>query len=246
MNKTKQTILITGGGSGIGLSIAKQFLNNDYNVIITGRNQEKLEKVKSELPNIYIEQSDVTNTNDAKVLSEKMANEFDGIDILMNNAGVMKIVNTGDESNDLNNLLNEININFNSPIRMLHYFLPQLIKSANGTLINVSSSLAYVPFVNAPIYSGTKSAVHSWTQAIRPQLKKQNIRVVELLPPLTKSSLSKDAGFSNNKAMKPEELSEYFWKEFQKGKEEILPGDSKSLKLMSKLFPNFIFKQVNK
>ncbi|MDP4842868.1 MAG: SDR family NAD(P)-dependent oxidoreductase, partial [Salibacteraceae bacterium] len=173
---------------------------------------------------------------------------FGGIDVLVNNADIMVLLDTANENNDLQKQFEEIEINYHAPIRMLHYFLPQLKKSKTGTLINVSSGLAYVRFAQAPVYSGTKAAVHLWTQAIRPQLKPHNIKVIELLPPVVDTKLAKDADLKddNLKPMPPEKLAELFWKDYTNGKEEITPGLSKQLKLMSRLAPKFIFGQLNK
>lgn len=249
MIQSKQTVLITGGGSGIGLALAQKFLANDNTVIITGRNLAKLEKVKQENPKIHFYQSDVTDDADVRMLSDDIHQKFGGIDVLVNNAGIMNLVNAGNESNDLHKQMQEIEINYNSPIRMLHYFLPQLKKSKNAVLINISSGLAYVSFAQAPVYSGTKSAVHFWTQAIRPQLRQHNIKVVELLPPVVDTPLAHGADIAeddNLKPMPPEKLADIFWKDYLKGKEEITPGISKALKIMSRLAPKFIFKQLNK
>jgi uncharacterized oxidoreductase len=156
---------------------------------------------------------------------------------------------SGIEQNELERQFTEIEINFNAPIRMLHYFLPQLKKSDNGTVINTSSGLAYVPFAQAPTYSGTKAALHFWTMGIRPQLKPHNIRVVELLPPVVDTPLAHGANAADDnsfKLMPPEKMADIFWKDFMNGKEEITPGISKQLKLMSRLAPKFIFKQLNK
>jgi uncharacterized oxidoreductase len=247
-NQMKQTILITGGSSGIGLAIAKKFLDHNYHVVVTGRNLSKLEKVKADLPSIHIEQSDVCNEDDVKALVLKMEQTFGGIDVLFNNAGIMNLVDAGSEQDQLHRQFNEIEINFHAPIRMLHYFLPQLKKSKNATVINTSSGLAYIPFSQAPTYSGTKAAVHFWTMAIRPQLKPHNIRVVELLPPVVDTPLAHGADIAeddNLKPMPPEKMADIFWKDFKKGKEEITPGISKLLKLMSRLAPKIMFKQLN-
>ncbi|NJO90938.1 MAG: SDR family NAD(P)-dependent oxidoreductase [Chloroflexia bacterium] len=249
MIKSKQTVLITGGGSGIGLALARKFFDNNNTVIITGRNISKLEKVKLEFPKINIIQSDVTQEVDVKQLAETVQNQFGGIDVLINNAGIMTLVDTGNEYNDLNKQMQEIEINYNSPIRVLHYFLPLLKKSKNAVLVNVSSGLAYVPFAQAPVYSGTKSALHFWTLGIRPQLKPHGIKVIELLPPVVDTPLAHGADIAeddNLKPMPPERLADIFWKDFIRGKEEITPGISAQLKMMSRLAPKFIFKQLNK
>jgi uncharacterized oxidoreductase len=249
MIKSKQTVLITGGGSGIGLALAKKFLDNNNTVIITGRNHSKLEKVKQEIPKIHIFQSDVTNDAEVRMLADDIQGQFGGLDVLINNAGIMNLVDAGNDENDLQKQMQEIEINYNSPIRVLHYFLPLLKKSKNAVLVNVSSGLAYVPFAQAPMYSGTKSALHFWTLGIRPQLKPHGIRVIELLPPVVDTPLAHGADIAeddNLKPMPPEKLADIFWKDFVRGKEEITPGISKQLKLMSRLAPKFIFKQLNK
>lgn len=248
MKQSQQIVLITGGSSGIGLALAKKYMENDNTVIITGRNLQKLEAVQKEFPKIQIFQSDVTDDSGVRNLVDDIQEKFGGIDILINNAGIMNLVDAGNEKNDLQKQMQEIEINYNSPIRVLHYFLPLLKKSKNAVLVNVSSGLAYVPFAQAPVYSGTKSALHFWTMAIRPQLKPYNIRVVELLPPVVDTPLAHGADIAedeNLKPMPPEKLADVFWKEFIHGKEEITPGISKQLKLMSRLMPKFIFKQLN-
>ena len=249
MKYKNQKVLITGGSSGIGLALAKKFVENNNTVIIIGRNLSKLEKVKVENPKIHIFQIDVTDDAEVRMLVDDIDEKFDGIDILVNNAGIMNLIDAGNEENNLQIILQEIDINYNSPIRLLHYFLPQLKQSKNAILINVSSGLAYVTFSQAPIYSGTKSALHFWTQAIRPQLKPHHIKVVELLPPVVDTPLAQGADIAeddNLKPMPPTKLANLFWKDFIKGKEEITPGISSQLRLMSRLAPKFIFKQLNK
>lgn len=249
MKQSKQTVLITGGGSGIGLALAKRFLDNDNTVIITGRNLAKLEKVKEEYPAIHIYQSDVTDDAAVRMLADDIEHTFSGLDVLINNAGIMKLVDAGNGKNDLQQQMQEIDINFNSPIRMLHYFLPLLKKSKNAVLVNVSSGLAYVPFAQAPVYSATKSALHFWTKSIRPQLKPHNIKVIELLPPVVDTPLAQGADIDGDdtlKPMPPEKLADIFWKDYAKGKEEITPGISTALKIMSRLAPAFMYKQLNK
>ncbi len=248
MNQSKQTVLITGGSSGIGLAIAQKFLANDNTVIITGRNLSKLEAVQKEFPKIQIYQSDVTDDAEVRMLADDIQQKFDGLDVLINNAGIMNLVDAGNESNDLQKQMQEIEINYNSPIRVLHYFLPVLKKSKNAVLVNVSSGLAYVPFAQAPVYSGTKSALHFWTLGIRPQLKPHGIKVIELLPPVVKTDIFNgiEVNEADFKPILPQKLANLFWKDYIKGKEEITPGMSSQLKLMSRLTPKFIFKQLNK
>lgn len=248
MIQSKQTVLITGGGSGIGLALAEKFLQHGHTVIITGRNLTKLESVKAMHPEVHIVQSDVTVDADVRGLVDEIGQKFGGLDVLINNAGTMGLIDTGNQDNDLQQQFKEIEINYHAPIRMLHHFLPMLKKSTGGTLVNVSSGLAYVTFSQAAVYSGTKAALHLWTQGIRPQLKPHGIRVVELLPPIVDTKLADDADLKNNnlKPMSTEKLATVFWKDFNRGKDEIIPGISKFLKFMSRVAPKVIFNQLNK
>jgi len=181
-NIKKQRVLITGGSSGIGFELARKFINEGYEVIIADRKIEKLKKAKLNLSTVNIFQCDVKNDKDIVKLAHYTLKTFGGIDILVNNAGIMSMLDIGDESYELSKKIDEIEINYIAPIKMLHYFLPQLKKSKSAALINISSALAYVPLSRASIYSGTKSALHHWTLAIRPQLKIYGIKVVELVP----------------------------------------------------------------
>jgi len=249
MKLTQQKVLITGGSSGIGLALAQKFLANNNTVIITGRDLAKLEKVKVENPQLHIFQSDVTVDVEVRKLADDIDQQFGGIDVLINNAGIMLLLDSGNQVNDITNQFAEIDINFNSPIRLVHYFLPQLKKSKQAVIVNVSSGLAYVPYAQAPTYSGTKAALHFWTMGIRPQLKRHNIRIVELLPPVVDTPLAHGADISEDqilKPMPPQKMADIFWKDYINGKDEITPGISKQLKLMSRLAPKFIFNQLNK
>lgn len=249
MKLTNQRVLITGGASGIGLALAQKFLAHNNTVAITGRDLSKLENAKKANPEIHIFQSDVTIDEDVRHLRDTITQEFMGLDVLINNAGVMNLINTGIDENDLQKQMQEIEINYNSPIRLLHYFLPLLKKSESPVLVNVSSGLAYVPFAQAPVYSGTKSALHFWTRSIRPHLKPYNIKVIELLPPVVDTPLAHGADIAeddNLKPMPPEKLANSFWKGYSKGVEEITPGISKALQIMSRFAPKITFNQLNK
>lgn len=246
--KLRQKVLITGGSSGIGFELARKFLEEGFTVIIADRKTEKLQSARKALKNVWIFQCDVTKDIDVKKLRNYTQKQFGGIDILINNAGVMNMLDIGDEKYALDKKFEEIEINYLAPIRMLHYFLPQLKKSKNATLINVSSVLAYVPMSRAPIYSGTKSALHHWTKAIRPQLKEYGIRVVELLPPLVNTALASRVGLTDGKIkpMEPGRLVSIFWKQYSRGRNEIAPGISSNLRTAGRLAPSVIFKLINR
>jgi uncharacterized oxidoreductase len=248
MKKDGHVVLITGGASGIGLAIAKVFLANGNKVLVTGRNLAKLDQVKEQNPKLHIAQSDVTNEEDVTVLVTRMQQEFGGVDVLINNAGILDTFDLGKQNHPLERQLQEVDINFMAPIRMVHHFLPQLKRSKQAAIVNVSSSLAYVPFSQAPVYTATKSAIHAWTRAMRLHLEPHGTKVLELLPPLVATPMEQNANIKGNtlKLMPPEVLAAAFWKGFLRDEEEITPGIARMLRIMGRVAPAFIFKQLNK
>ncbi len=244
MQISGKTVLITGGGSGIGLYLAKEFLRHNSKVIICGRNIAKLEKVQADESALEIAQCDVTNEAQITALLERCNQKFGGVDILVNNAGIFQTFDVSAGKFSLDHQIKEVDIDFNGPIRMVHYFLPDMLKKPESAIVNVSSGLAFIPFAAAPVYSATKAALHSWTLSLRKQLAGTSVRVFELMPPVVDTEMVSELdGFPK---MPPEALAQAFMKGFTSGKLEITPGQSSQLKLMRRLAPNFIFNMVNR
>lgn len=242
MELSNTTILITGGTSGIGLEFVRQLQKqNVSNIIITGRNLNKLEKVAKQFQNVHFFQSDVSKPEEIEKLCRDVIQQFPALNIIINNAGIMRNLDLQDTSMDLENINREIEINLSGPIRMIHQFLPHLKTKKIAAIINVSSGLAFVPFSISPIYSATKAGIHSYTQALRVQLKKTNVKVFELAPPNTETPLAdafKDSvGSSQN--MQVEKMVRIAIDGMIKNKMEIKPGLSKVLKFLSRVAPNF-------
>ena len=242
------TILITGGASGIGFELAKQFLKLGNTVIITGRNKEKLLRASKEFPAIKTIVSDVSDPTAIKSLFTQVTSEFPKLNILINNAGIMRTLNLHDAAGSLEDLTLEIDTNLNGPIRMAKQFLPHLKAQSSAAIVNVSSGLAFVPLPISPVYCATKAALHSFTQSLRVQLKNTKIKVFELAPPATKTELldmdSEDMkGIS---VMSVEDMVGTALAGFAADKFEIRPGQSNQLKFMSRVAPEFILKQLSK
>jgi uncharacterized oxidoreductase len=242
MNFTNKKVLITGGGSGIGLAITQAMVEAGASVIITGRNAQKLEAVARELPNVTGRVCDVTDDAAVIALRDELL-AAGGIDILINNAGIFAMFNVLD-SPSLEEQIKEIDIDAVGPIRMIHHFLPSMLKR-EATIINVSSGLAYVPYASTPVYSGAKAFIHFYTQCLREQLKNTSVKVVELLPPVVDTPLAEGIDFPF-KRMPPEKLAAALVKGLRSGETEIAPGISTLLKWMGRLLPSFGFKQLNK
>ncbi len=234
INLTNDTILITGGASGIGLEMAKQLLANGNTVIITGRSLDKLEAVKKEFPAINYYQGDVSDAASVHALYEKVSKDFPHLNVLINNAGIMKAINFNDASTE--GICDEINTNLNGPIYMTQEFLPLLKKQKESAVVNVSSGLAFITFDRAPIYSASKIGIHAYTKTLRLHLKDTSVKVFELAPPKTNKPLfgrTTAQGEKQNKMpeMPVPEVVEAMIKGIRKDKFEILPGMSKMLKL---------------
>src|SRR5437899_5919391 len=191
MKLTGRTILITGGSAGIGLAFALKFLELGNEVIVTGRRQAVLDQVKAKHPKLHTIQSDVADPAQIATLAARVKADFPKLDVLMNNAGILLYKNLKAPAPDLAGLMAEMNINVGGVIGMTSAFI-DVLTANKGTLINVSSALAFVPLPSAPIYSATKAAIHSYTQSLRFQLEETGVEVIDLMPPAVRTDLAAD------------------------------------------------------
>ena len=247
MYMINNTILITGGASGIGYELAHQLCENNT-VIITGRNQEKLDKAKSNLKNVHTFQCDVSNPQEIINLYEAVSQQFPELNILINNAGIMKKIDLQQEI-DLLTLTQEIDTNVNGVIRMCTQFIPLLKQQKMAAILNVSSALAFVPFVSTPVYCATKAALHSYTQSLRVQLRNTKVKVFELAPPAIETPLINEFDASEQEGMaimNVTKLAKLAIEGITCDKEEIRPGQSNLLKMMSRIAPSFALNMLNK
>ena len=249
MKISGNTILITGGTSGIGLEFATQLLKLDNTVLVTGRNVDKLEQAQRSLPGIYTFQSDLTNARSIRSLFDSAVEKFPALNVLINNAGIMRRINLLDQGNSLEDISREIETNLTGTVRMVKQFLPHLNNQEFGTIVNISSGLAFVPLPIAPIYCATKAAVHSFTQSLRVQLKNTRISVFELAPPMTRTPLfTEEIHADDVKGIRMMDVSEMVGqaiRALEKDRLEIRPGLSNVLKLMSRIAPQFILNRLS-
>ena len=189
MNFGNNTALITGGASGIGLSLASHFVQKGSTVIICGRNKNRLEEAKVKHPQITTYVCDVANSDDRISMFIWISSQFPNLNILVNNAGIQRRGLQLMQQQSWETLNEEITINLEAPIHLSMLFIPQLIKQENPAIINVTSGLAFVPLSIAPIYSATKAALHSFTLSLRQQLIDTPISVIEIIPPAVNTDL---------------------------------------------------------
>ncbi|MDR3697513.1 SDR family NAD(P)-dependent oxidoreductase [Mucilaginibacter sp.] len=250
MELSKNTILITGGASGFGLEFANRLLALGNTVIITGRNQAKLDETRKKLPGIHTFKSDVSDPEAITALFKDVTQQFPALNILINNAGEMRKLNLQDPATGLNDLTREVEINLMGPIRMVQAFLPHLKKQKNAAILNVTSGLALTPFPISPVYGATKSGLRSYTKSLRVQLRNTGIKVFELIAPGSATPLNdKFKGlndFDDKMLMDPIKLIDVAIKGLQNDTYEIYPGMARIIRVMSRLAPGFLLKQMSK
>ena len=248
MDLKNSTILITGGTSGIGLELVRQLTEKGSTIIITGRKQEALNEAKRQFPNIHCFQSDVSDPQDIERLYESVTQQFPDLNIIVNNAGEMRLLDVQDASKDLENMTREIDINLKGTIYMVHQFLPHLIKKHTAAIVNVSSAIAFMPYSTAPVYSASKAGVHAYTLALRQQLDKTRVKVFELVPPGVNTNLQNDWVLppNPNQMMDVDKLVGVAIKGLQNDKLEIKPFLVSVIKFLSRLMPNQLLKLGHK
>jgi uncharacterized oxidoreductase len=250
MNMRHNTILIIGGTSGIGYELARQLMALDNTVIVTGRDGARLAAVQAQLPGLNTAVCDVSVPSSIVALSEHIGATYPAFNVLINCAGIMRKLNLNLAGADLEDATREITTNLNGTIWSTLQFLPLLKRQPQATLVNVSSGLAFVPMPIAPIYSASKAAVHAFTRSLRLQLKRSNVRVVELAPPGTETPLyhadftSEDVGAQV--PMPVAKLAASAIAALGRDQQEIRPGLANLLKILSRVAPGFIFNQLGK
>jgi len=199
MNLSGNTILITGGGSGIGKGLAEALHALGNQVIIAGRRRQALDEATAANPGMKSYVLDLQYPATIRAFAEQITAEFPALNVLVNNAGVMRVENLLDQQSDLADAETMVTSNLLAPIRLTAALLPHLRKQPASTILNVSSGLAFVPLAPTPTYCATKAAIHSYTQSLRYQLKGTTTEVLELIPPYVATELMN--GASDPRAM---------------------------------------------
>lgn len=190
MNPTGNTILITGGGTGIGRGLAEAFHRDGNHVILAGRRRSVLEETAQANPGMSFLTVDVEDPNDTKRFGEQVRKEFPELNVLINNAGIMKSENLKLGLDELAIAEQTVDINLLGTFRITAALLPLLLAKPKATLMTVSSGLAFVPIFTNPSYCATKAAIHSWTQSLRYQLRDTAVEVLEIAPPYVQTELT--------------------------------------------------------
>ncbi|GHA21920.1 oxidoreductase [Devosia pacifica] len=189
MQTTGNTILITGGGTGIGKALAHRFHDLGNTVIIAGRRMEVLQTAIGGRPNMHALTLDQDDPASIAAFAEKLVTEFPDFNVLINSAGIMRMEMGIDKARDLSDAETSVTSNLLGPIRLTNALIEHLSAQSNAVIVNVTSGLAFVPLVIAPTYSAIKAAIHSYTISLRAVLKGK-VEVIELVPPAVQTDLT--------------------------------------------------------
>jgi uncharacterized oxidoreductase len=193
MKTTGNTILITGGGSGIGRGLAEAFHALGNHVVIAGRRKQALDEVTAANPGMASLTLDIEDASNIRSFAADVAARYPALNVLINNAGIMRAEKFQSQQEDLADAESTVATNLLGPIRLTAALLPLLQKQPHSAIMNVSSGLAFVPMAPTPTYCATKAAIHSYTQSLRYQLRGSTTEVLELIPPYVATDLMNGA-----------------------------------------------------
>jgi len=243
MKTSGNTVLITGGSAGIGFEIAKQLIAKGNEVIITGRNADRLNKAAAELKEVTAIASDVSKEQEVNALVEKLKAEHPSLNIVINNAGKASLHNITEEGS-ATQAGEEIATNYLSVLGLNEKLLPLLKKQPEAAIVNVTSIVAIVPGYRLATYAASKAALHSYSQSLRYILSKDsNVKVFELMPPLVNTEFSQEIGGANG--IPPSVVADDLLKAFASDTYEIHVGNTANIYKLSLSSPAEAYAAMN-
>ncbi len=248
MKTTGNTILITGGATGIGFSLAEAFVKAGNEVVICGRREDKLKEAKRKLPQLHITVCDLSKESKRKFLYEWVCSNFSDINILVNNAGIQRMIDFKRGVNELYFGEDEIEVNLKACIHLSALFTPLFLQKEEAAIVNVSSGLGFVPIAIMPVYCATKAAVHSFTMSLRHQLRDTSVKVFEVIPPIVDTELDKGARGhrgQEDRGIPPVEVAKATMKALESNQYEIPVGMAENLRTGSRTNPEQLFHNMN-
>jgi uncharacterized oxidoreductase len=248
MKSSGNTLLITGGATGIGFALAEALLKKGNEVIVCGRREEKLNEAKRRLPGLRVRKCNVADPRDRKSLLEWTLKNFGRLNVLVNNAGIQREIDFKNASSEPDARDDEIEINLKAPVRLSALFVPHLMKREEAAVVNVSSGLGFVPIAIMPVYCATKAALHSWTLSLRRQLADTSVKVFEIIPPTVDTELdcgARDRRGQKDRGIKSEEVAEAAVLALEKDEFEAAVGQARFLRDESRKDPDRIFRMLN-
>jgi len=223
MKISNNTILITGGATGIGLGLTERFIQENNTVIICGRRASALKEVSDKFPSVVTLVCDLSLKQERVKLFDRISAEYPNLNVLINNAGIQNWMAVTDDD-FFERAKEELSVNIEAPLHLTSLFIK--LKSLT-TIMNVTSGLSFIPLTKAPVYSATKSFFHSFTLSLRHLMKSKNIEVIELIPP----ALNTDLGGKglHDTAPPVKDFIEAIFEQLKQGKQELTFGFSEAM-----------------
>ncbi|MFD1953097.1 SDR family oxidoreductase [Paenibacillus thailandensis] len=234
MKLSGNTILITGGGSGIGLAFAERFIKAGNTVIVSGRRENVLQQAKEQCPGLITHVSDLSHEAERVALFDWVTANYPEVNVLVNNAGIQhrfNVLKTDAETN-WSYFNKEITTNIEAPFHLSMLFAPFFAAKNEAAIINVTSGLAFTPFALTPIYSATKAALHSFTMSLRHQLSDTSVEVIEVAPPAVNTDLGGAGLHVHGEPL--DAFADGIFQGLEEGKQEIGYGTSVNRLRMSR------------
>lgn len=243
MKLKNNTVLITGGSSGLGFELAKRLVEKNNQVIICGRSLIKLQTAKKTIPQLIIFQCDISKRKECERLQNFIKSQYPKCNILVNNAAIVHTINFMEDEESLLKAEAEINTNLLAPILLSKLFIPILESNGNSKLINITTGLVFAPRAIYPFYNATKAALHSFTQVLRIQLKDSCISIIEVLFPAVDTPWHK--GNAPDIAISAGNAVNEMISGLEKEKSEIKVGKVKLLQTLSRIAPSLAIRKMN-
>jgi len=228
------TILITGGGSGIGLAFAERFAKSGNRVIICGRREHVLQQAREKIPGLITRVCDLDAASERTALFDWVTATHPDVNVLVNNAGIQMRYNVlkADARNHWDDYRKEITTNLEAPCHLAMLFASYFAAKETAAIINVTSGLAFTPLAIAPIYSATKAALHSFTVSLRHQLSETAVEVIEVAPPAVNTDLGGTGLHAHGEPL--DAFADGIFEALAEGKTEIGYGTSAARLRMSR------------
>lgn len=241
MKRSGNTVLVTGGGTGIGLALVEILLKEGNEVIICGRTKATLDDAQKRFPKLKTFVVDLSHVGGREALKAEISSRFPHLNVLVNNAGIYSITDIM-HPNYIATLERELSTNLIAPVALTQLLMPILEQQDDATIVNVTSGYVFIPSVQSSAYSISKIGLRTITQSLRFLFRKTSIRVVEVIPPAVDTQMNKGKKVS---MISTELFAQKVFKGLINGEDEIVVGVSKVGKLLSRIAPKFGFTRMN-
>lgn len=248
MKTVGNTVLITGGATGIGLALTELFLKKGNEVVICGRREQALREAKAKFPQVHSRRCNIADPEERKALYEWSTEIFPGLNILVNNAGIQRQIDFRKGAEDLLAGEDEIKTNLQAPIHLSALFIPHLMEQSESAIMNVSSGLGFIPLAIMPVYCATKAALHSFSLSLRHQLRETPVKVFEIIPPIVDTELDKGARErrgQKDRGIQPVEVAEATLRGLAQDEYEVPVEKAQFLRMGARSEPERIFQMIN-